>query len=800
MLLTLIAAAICQPVNLPEVVVDRDNVSITRSCVLVVPRDAVIADADGNGVVHIEADGVTVRFAEGSVLRGAKVGEPDAARPDLKPWDKLSGIGVRVSGHSNVTIENASISGFKVGVRGDRCTGLTIAGGQFADNFRQRLGSTVWAEDSADWLWPHENDGDEWATNYGGAISIREAEGVTIRDVTVRRGQNGILIHRVNGSKIYDNDCSFLSGWGLAMYRSSGNMINYNAFDFCVRGHSEGVYNRGQDSAGILCFEQCSDNTFIENSATHGGDGFFGFAGLEAVNGQGLTSEELAVFDFKGRGCNNNAFIGNDFSYAPAHGLELTFSFGNKVFNNRFVENAICGIWGGYSQSFWILDNRFEGNGGMAYGLERGGINIEHGADHRITGNQFINNKCGVHLWWDPHGDFESKTWGKSNYRGVVGNEVWDNRFEIALPLPFSNLAADAKLIALQLRDVPGDDAKPINERWKNNAFVDNDLKLVDPRAIAIAIDATPGIALLAAWPQDAKARKEREWQTEVVGALAEHERDEIRALGVRRPVGARAALAGRHNIIMTPWGPWDHESPMGRALKRDDAAGEHLYEFRGLGAKPFFVLSGPGEVRHESITENGQKVLRVRVMAAKGERGLVTTGYTLHAQEEGRPSIVFSCTIVPAKWQASFFAWDVSCDPRENLQAWRSKASEPSAVQVNLNAIDLAYGGGGPKNALKTAKLDDNDRERLPGNDRFGMIAKTSIDLPAGKWRFATLSDDGVRVLVNGTPLIENWTWHGPTRDEGVFEQADPGPVEVSVEHFEIDGHAVLRLEIEPE
>lgn len=785
MLLTLIAAAIVQPVNLPEVVVDRDNVKITGSCVLVVPRDAVIADADGNGVVHIEADGVTVRFAEGSVLRGAKVGEPDAARPNLKTWDKLTGIGVRVDGHSNVTIENASISGFKVGVRSDRCNGLTIAGGQFADNFRQRLGSTVWAEDSADWLWPHENDGDEWATNYGGAISIREAEGITIRDVTVRRGQNGILIHRVNGSKIYDNDCSFLSGWGLAMYRSSGNVVSRNAFDFCVRGHSEGVYNRGQDSAGILCFEQCSDNKFIENSATHGGDGFFGFAGLEAVNGQGLTPEELSTYDFKKRGCNNNVFVGNDLSYAPAHGLEMTFSFANVVFDNRFIENAICGIWGGYSQDMVIVRNLFEGNGGMAYGLERGGINIEHGAGNRITGNQFINNKCGVHLWWDPHGDFETKTWGKANYRGLWRHEIDSNRFIIDNRVHFADLPPDAKLIAVQVRDVPVTAEKSVSERIMGNELTANDISI--NHAQGVELDVSQGIVL---------------YQERVPKPLDMTGLDAIRvsSAGSRRPVGARSTLAGRHSIIMTPWGPWDHESPMGRALKRDDAAGEHLYEFRGLGAKPFFVLSGPGEVRHESITENGQKVLRVRVLAAKGERGLVTTGYTLHAQEEGRPSISFSGTIVPAKWQASFFAWDSSCDPRENLEAWRAKASEASAVRVNLNAIDMAYGGGGPKHALKAITLEDADRERLPGSDRFGMIAKTSIDLPAGKWRFATLSDDGVRVLVNGKPLIENWTWHGPTRDEGVFEQAEPGPVEVSVEHFEIDGHAVLRLQIEPE
>ena len=61
------------------------------------------------------------------------------------------------------------------------------------------------------------------------------------------------------------------------------NSTARNACDFCIRGYSHGVYNRGQDSAGILMFEQCSGNVIAENSATHCGDGLFAFAGKEAL-------------------------------------------------------------------------------------------------------------------------------------------------------------------------------------------------------------------------------------------------------------------------------------------------------------------------------------------------------------------------------------------------------------------------------------------------------------------------------------------------------------------------------------
>jgi len=40
----------------------------------------------------------------------------------------------------------------------------------------------------------------------------------------------------------------------------------------------------------------------------------------------------------------------------------------------------------------------------MSYGLDRGGINIEHGSSNQILRNTFINNRCGIHLWWDEDG------------------------------------------------------------------------------------------------------------------------------------------------------------------------------------------------------------------------------------------------------------------------------------------------------------------------------------------------------------------------------------------------------------
>lgn len=737
----------------PVVTVTADNTRITQSCTIVLPPGTVIADTDGNGVIQIDADGITVDFAYGSTLVGAGVGVA---------WDQMKGTGIRLQGHKNVTIRNARVSGYKVGLHAEACEGLHIAGAEFDGNFRQRLRSTTEAEDGADWLFPHHDDEREWITQWGGAMYVRDASNVRIHDVKVRRGQNGILLHGVNDSKIYDNDCSFLSGWGLGMFRSSRNTVSRNAFDFCVRGHSEGVYNRGQDSAGILAFEQCSANTFAENSVTHGGDGFFGFAGLEALNGQGAPPG----YDHTRKGCNDNLFIDNDFSYAPAHGLELTFSFGNKVLRNRFEGNAICGIWGGYSQDFLIAGNRFDANGGMGYGLERGGVNIEHGAGNVIVGNEFTNNRTGVHLWWKPHADFEAKTWGKANYKGVVNNVISGNTFTIKDPLSFVRFGEQEKVSALHLRD-----ESPDTSKFKGMVIAQNKFELSSPRAVERDVKA--GIAIDAGEGGGGAGVPKYE--------IPKHE-----VLGNKRPVGARDTLRGRDAIVMGEWGPWDHASPMIRPRTRSGS--QHVYEVFGAGTVTFGPSRpAPGvEARIEAKPDGRRELI---VSAEPGIRP-----YKLRVDVDGVAGELTG-TVFTASWGLKLFPWTPETDPTKNLDAWRGLASSPQAVSVTLPALSIDYGGRGPSGM----RWPDVEASKLPGPDHFGCIATTRVFMPAGSWKFSTLSDDGVRVTVAGKAVLENWTWHAPTRNDAVYVQASDGEVEIVVEHFEINGNAVLKLDITP-
>ncbi|MFG0328341.1 MAG: right-handed parallel beta-helix repeat-containing protein [Phycisphaerales bacterium] len=737
--------------------IDRDNIEI-REDTVIASGVYEVEDTDGNGVLHVVADGVTIDFGD-AVLDGA---------PASRSPDEYTGYGVRLDAVSGVTIRGGTIRGFKGGVYATNADRLTVEDLTLRDNFRQRLRSTPQAEANSDWLWPHRNDENEWLNNYGAGLYIEDSDEVTVRRVVARETQNGVIIDRVNDSRLYDNDCSFLSGWGLAMWRSNRNVITRNAFDFCIRGYSHGVYNRGQDSAGILMFEQNSDNVIAENSATHGGDGFFGFAGRDALGETWLEEQRSRLRDETGqeqvdqlieftdavieahrrKGNNDNLLINNDFSYAAAHGIEMTFSFGNRFIGNRLVENAICGVWGGYSKDTLIADNTMERNGEGAYGMERGGINIEHGARNRVESNTFRENKCGVYFWWDPDPGLLITPWAKANGAGSDANSVTKNSFEgdeIAIQL----VKTDETVIA-------------------QNAF----------EQVGVEIDAD----------------EESEPVTEVMLPAVIFQPPDYPVFGVTRPVGARDHLRGRHQIIMTEWGPWDHESPLLRALHHDPGDSDHVWELQGAGPIDGIRPIEPdlealrGRVEWGSLDPTGATG-RIAI-GAPTEAGVSPYRIRIKAGEfESEVAGVFVVT----EWQIRAFPWTV--DPRDDYDGWLAESRGDEAVTGTSRSLKYNFAFAGPSEA--SISRDITDAQLAP--DRFGTIATTSLPIPAGTWKITTISDDGIRVLVDGSPVIENWTWHAPTRNTGQFTLDEPREVVIRVEHFEIDGYAQLDFSIDP-
>jgi hypothetical protein len=76
----------------------------------------------------------------------------------------------------------------------------------------------------------------------------------------------------------------------------------------------------------------------------------------------------------------------------------------------------------------------------------------------------------------------------------------------------------------------------------------------------------------------------------------------------------------------------------------------------------------------------------------------------------------------------------------------------------------------------------------------KFAMTATTRVDLPAGTFTLRTISDDAVRVWVDGKRVIDDWTPH-----ESLVSAVPitPGAHELRVEYYQVDGWTELRLDI---
>src|SRR5689334_2718452 len=147
-----------------------------------------------SSVIVIRGDDVTVDFG-GATLEGIA--------PDADP-DGAAGVGIRIDGGRNVTIRNATIRGYKVGVMARHTRGLSLVGNDLSYNWKPRLYSLVEHESLADWLSHHHNDKDEWL-RYGAGAYLSDVVGGDIHGNRIVQGMEGLMLTRTDSVRIWNN-------------------------------------------------------------------------------------------------------------------------------------------------------------------------------------------------------------------------------------------------------------------------------------------------------------------------------------------------------------------------------------------------------------------------------------------------------------------------------------------------------------------------------------------------------------------------------------------------------------------
>lgn len=703
-----------QEVPLKKGMVIKKNTKIKKGTYLLKASDLLT-----NGVIIIEGNNITVDF-NNAILKGSDlVQKPDA----------FKGLAVFIRKGKNITIKNLNASGYKVALLARNIEGLTIENCNFSYNYRQHLNSSQVKEDISDWMSYHHNEKDEWL-RYGAAIYLRNCDKATISNNTVTGGQNALMITESDGGLIYNNNFSFNSGIGIGMYRSGNNKVLYNILRFNVRGYSHGVYNRGQDSAGILVYEQSSNNLFYKNLATHSGDGFFLWAGQYTMDtGEG--------------GCNDNVLMQNDFSYAPTNGIEVTFSR-NKIIKNRIFE-CDHGIWGGYSYNTLVDGNQFRDN--------RIAIAIEHGQENIIHNNLFSNDRTAIKLWARSS---QPADWGYAKARDtrsrnyVIAVNSF-NRNRIVYDFTMTDSIAEFGNEYHQVDTIFKADESMLNVLTENNA--------------------------------DALEQLAEPYMPELPGNIQTID-----------PFRGSAKYAGRKNIMMTEWGPYDFTYPLLWNTNPTGKTDSMAFEVHGPKGQ-WKIISLKGVEQLSKTTDSFPSFFHVKKTAKDLTDIEIIAEYTGPAFTDrfGRKMaagkthrFVYHSFFQPVNFIVNWYAFDAATNPLTG------KASVPSLRQTkpfqtdSLNKLDFAWWGGIKKGNVQ--------------HKQFLTVAEGTADIAPGNYELGVTWDDAVRVYVDGKLVLDEWNPSKYTFDESPHKKIRlklGGKHRIKVEHVELGGFATLSLKL---
>lgn len=693
----------------------KKDLVITSSINVIAKDYKIAADTSRNkAVLFIEGNNITIDFKK-TVLTGST----GKTAPD-----EFYGTAIIIKNSKNVTIRNLSVRGYKIAVRVENTDGLHLENCDFSYNYRQHLNSTTEYEDISDWLSHHHNEKDEWL-RYGAAIYMRNCNNSIISNCTITNGQNALMMTDCNNNIIKQNFFCFNSGLGIGMYCSSNNQIISNNLDWNVRGYSHGVYQRGQDSAGILLYEQSSNNLIQDNSVTHSGDGLFLWAGQTTMdNGQG--------------GCNGNKIIHNDFSFAPTNGIEVTFS--SNIIEENYIEGCTHGIWGGYSYNTTIEKNYFSNN--------RIAIAIEHGQQNKIKQNIFAfdsladladkaKTSSGIRLWSNP---VEPSDWGYPKYRDTrsVHTSISENIFS-GMDMPVDIKQTDSSEVISNISD------KPFKKDSISNVVMNNEIK---QKVTAYTFNKN---TLLSA---------------------------------------PKNSSRGRKYILVNEWGPYDFNSPQ-LVLRKQDG---DVYEFEILGPKGTWSSH---QLKNVVITETMQHnvpgVMKAVIknkndysigLSYKGEKIITQLGKVIPKGQ----AFLFSSAYQQqtASWNVSWFNTDSSLNPYTHYETYKKLiAGKPSATGT-FEHIRFNWWGNPVKEVAE---------------DYFATVAETDIKLEKGNYELGITSDDGVKIFVDGTLVIDAW-------NPALFQQADlphfrkelqlnAGTHHIRIEHYELTGFSCLTFSL---
>jgi parallel beta-helix repeat protein len=542
----------------------------------------------------------------------------------------------------------------------------------------------------------------------------------------------GVYLADVRGGDVRDN--RIVQGMeGLMMVRTDSMRVWNNVIEF-NSGVGIGMY-------------RSSHNTIMHNRASYNVRGY-----SHGFFRRGQDSADLLMYEQS----SNNVVAYNSMTHG-GDGLFLwagqsTMDTGkggandNLFYGNDFSFAPTNGMEATFSRNTFVK-NRVEGSdyglwGGYSFDSKvvdndfvknRVGVAIEHGQNNLIGANRFTGDSTAIYLWANA---IEPSDWGYPKYRDTQsrGYVVGANSFR-------------GNRVGLRLANTTGQS-------------LENMFSGVDSQIVRRDSSTFPDMGL----------GQPRLWSAPppkpIAGAIDAIASD---TLGKR----------DRSAIIVDEWGPYDYRSPklwpidtVRKTVRLRVLGPEGTWRIasrRGVSA----VSSERGKVGDTlTLTTSGRGetsvILEYRGNAVVSPRGERTPA--------GRPYYFSYERFEPSgTWDVRFFAW---ADTSE-LRNIATIASKPPLATERRDRIDYFW-----------------YRPTIAGlpQEKWAATATGSITLGSGSFSVRTISDDAVRVYIDGALAIDNWK---PHESEVDYAPISAGRHDVRVEYVQVGGWTELRLDV---
>jgi parallel beta-helix repeat protein len=402
----------------------------------------------------------------------------------------------------------------------------------------------------------------------------------------------------------------------------------------------------------------------------------------------------------------------------------------NDIIGNR-AWGSEYGVWGGYSFRTHIAGNDFRDN--------RTGIAIEHGQDNTIQLNRFAHDSTAIRLWADT---IAPSDWGYPKHHDTQSSGYLINY----------NLFVRNR-VALRVRQT------------KRLAFITN--RWTDVDSLAVLQDTTGFDFRDNVTTQDTSRPATSDMPT-----------------GLPPLSGYPASPLSRRDrsaIIVDEWGPYDWRSPKLWPVAGDSTRAMPL-RLAVLGPAEggrWRLVSRRGVAGLSRTTGRiGDTLMVTPASDALGDwnvaleyRGAATTSPRGIRRASRQPyRFSYGRFEPPIDWSIQFFTWSDTTD--------RFAQSIDTAHATRLDFMWYR-----PPRPLA----------RLP-QERWSLRATGTVDIPPGAYTLRTISDDAVRVWVDGTLVIDAWSPHESRVDEAPI---GGGRHAMRVEYYQTDGWVELRVEI---